>query len=163
MNRKNVFLFSGAIALLSAGIFAIISLSSATAELERLKKQHDEMYVAKDEFISLKARVDEMERKKKLTKVNGVISAVEDVFSNLGLKARIKSVKPLGSRSVLNDIEEDAEVLVEKVSMNEMINLFYKIENAPMLLVLKKADIRTSFEKPDLMNLAITVSLVYEK
>jgi hypothetical protein len=44
--------------------------------------------------------------------------------------------------------------------MNEMVNVLYSIENAPMLLVIKKINIKTSFENPELLNITMTLSLV---
>lgn len=121
------------------------------------------MITLKDEFILLRNKIDSLERKKKLIKIKGIMPAVDDVVSSLGLKNRIKSVKPLGSKDISGDVEEEAEVVLEKLSMNEAVNLFYRIENAPMLLVLKSARIKTAFEAPDLLNLTLVISLVYEK
>ncbi len=162
-NRRFIYYSAGLIILLIFITGIIIALSAARGELERLRSQHNEMVLLKDEFLSLKTRIDTIERKKNLMKINGVIPAVDEVFSSLGLKNRIKSIKPSGTKEMSGSIEEEAEVLAEKLSMNEMVNLFYKIENAPMLLVLKKVNIKTSFEKPDLLNLTIVISLVHEK
>lgn len=132
-------------------------------KLENSKDQYNEMIALKDEFLLLKDKIDSLERKKKLIKVKGIIPAVDEVVSSLGLKNRIKSVKPLGSRDISGDVEEEAEVILEKLSMNEAVNLFYRIENAPMLLVLKNARMKTAFEGPDILNLTLVISLVYEK
>jgi len=162
-DKRAIYLSSCLIILLIIAIGLVILLSSAKKGLERLSTQYNEMGFLRDEFLVLKNRIDTVEKRKKLTKINGIIPALDDVVSSLGLKVRIKSIKPVGNREALNSIEEDAEVSVEKLSMNEMVNLFYKIENAPMLLILKRADIKTSFEKPDLMNLTLAISLVHEK
>lgn len=162
-NRRFIYILAGLIILIAGMIGLIISFSVTTKELEKLRNQYKEMRSLKDEFLSVRDRIDALERKEKLTKINDIIPAVEDVFSSLGLRNKIKSIMPAGNREVSGSIEVMAEVSVEKVSMNEMINLFYKIENAPMLLVLKKADIKTSFERPELLNLILMISLIHEK
>ena len=47
--------------------------------------------------------------------------------------------------------------------MNEMVNMLYKIENAPMALSLKRVNIRTAFEDPALLNISMTLSLIRNK
>lgn len=162
-SKRDAYMFAGLILLIITVIGFFAYFLTSNRELARIKSQYAEMSLLNEEFISLKAKVDEAERKKKLSKINGVIPALDEVFSPLGLKNRIKSIKPAGSREISGSIEEEADVSVEKVSMNEMVNLFYKIENSPMLLVIKKAGIKTSFEKPDLLNLNLTVSFIHEK
>lgn len=149
--------------LIIALIILLMTFTAARRELEGLKVQHAEMGMLKSEFASLKTRIDEVERKKKLMKVDGIISALDEIFSSLGLKNKIKAIKSIGNKEVSGSIEEDVEVLVERINMNEMVNLFYRIENAPMLLMLRKVNIKTSFEKPELLNLNLTISLVHEK
>lgn len=144
-----------------AGIFAF--LSSAKKELEGVRAQHKEMLLIKEELLSLKTRLEPLEGRKDLTKVKGIIPAIEDVFSSIQLKNKIKSIKPVGKRELSDSVEEEAEVSVEKVDMNEMVNLFYRIENSPMLLVLKRVNIRKSFERPELMNISMLISVVYAK
>ncbi|MBI4685025.1 MAG: hypothetical protein HY755_07480 [Nitrospirae bacterium] len=161
---RRILYLSVMLAVLFISAIAVIRIhSSEIKELDSLRGRQKEIVMLKNEFFPLRTRIDALERKKSLTKVNGVVSAVEDIFSTLGLRSKIKSIKPLGSRDVSGEIEEDAEVTVEKITMNEIVNLFYRIDNAPILLVLKKADIKTSFERPELLNLTIMISLVHGK
>jgi len=55
--------------------------------------------------------------------------------------------------------EESAEIQMEKLNMTELVHLFYKIENAPMILSVKRVVIKKSFENPDLLDLTMAVSL----
>jgi len=147
-------------------IVVIITLnvySSSKKELKKLKSEQMEMAVLKEEFLSIKRMVDAVESKKALTKVEGVVQAVDEVFQPLGLKGKVKSVKPAGARETKDSIEEYADVQVEKVNMNEIVNVFYKVENVPLILSVKRAAIKTSFENPELFNLTITLSFVKPK
>ena len=139
-----------------------VSLSSKN-DLVNLKAQQKELLSIKDEFLSLKNRIDTVENKKSLTKIEGIVQAADEVFLPLGLKRKVKSVKPTGTKDLKETIEEEAEVQVEKVDMNEMVNIFHKIENSPMILSVKKTTIKTSFENPTLLDITMTIALVKPK
>lgn len=47
--------------------------------------------------------------------------------------------------------------------MNEMANIFYRIEHAPMILTVKKATIKQSFENPELLNITLDLSFLKTK
>jgi len=142
---------------------AIRLLSSGKRELKLLREQQKEMIIVKDEFLSLKQRIDAVESKKNLSNVQGIVQAVDEVFLSIGLKDKVKTVKSTGRRDMKDGFEEEAELQIEKVSMNEMVNIFYKIENAPMVLTIKKASIKKSFENPELLNIILTLSFLKAK
>jgi hypothetical protein len=160
-DKKDIYLFVGLITSLVAVAVLFIFSTIAKRDLERLKIQHKEIAMLKDEATVLRSKVVFVERKKGLTKVAGVVSAIDDLFSSLGLKGKIRSIKQIGSREISGDIEEDAEVTIDKLNMNEMVNVFHKIENSPVLFVVKKADIKTSFEKQELLTLNMTITLIH--
>jgi len=157
---KNLLPIGGIGVLIVLGILSANALSSAKTELANLRVQQKEMSLLKEEFASLKNRMDSLKDRRSLTKIGGIVQAVDEVFATSGLKDKIKSVKPVGRREIKDALEEEAEVQIEKVNMNEMINIFYKIENTPMILSIKKAAIKTSFENPELLNITTTLSLV---
>jgi len=142
---------------------AIRLLSFGKRELKLLREQQKEMIIVKDEFLSLKQRIDAVESKKNLSNVQGIVQAVDEVFLSIGLKDKVKTVKSTGRRDIKDGFEEEAELQIEKVSMNEMVNIFYKIENAPMVLTIKKASIKKSFENPELLNIILTLSFLKAK
>jgi len=101
-----------------------------------------------------------LNQKKKigLTKVSGVVSTMEQTLTTLGLEADI--IKPLEKKRIKEFIEEDAELKMEDINLNELVNLLYKIENSPMPLKIKNILIKTTFENPDLFIVNLTVSLI---
>jgi general secretion pathway protein M len=157
-------LITGSIAV---SVILCILLINVSLSLKRdhgnVKAQQKELFLIKDEFLSLKNRIDTVENKKSLTKIEGIVQAADEVFLPLGLKRKVKSVKPTGTKDLKETIEEEAEVQIEKVDMNEMVNIFYKIENSPMILSIKKTTIKTSFENPTLLDITMTIALVKPK
>lgn len=163
MNRKHLLIIALIVTpVIMAAVMFRVYLSSKN-ELNSLKQQQKEMQALKSEFQSLKEIVDSAEAKKSLSKVQGIVQAVDELSLSLGMKAKVKSVKALGARDIRYAIEEDADVQIERATMNEMVNMLYKIENAPMALSLKRVNIRTAFEDPALLNISMTLSLIRNK
>ena len=76
------------------------------------------------------------------------------------MKEKMKSLKGIGGGDFGGRVnEESAEVQMEKFLVNELMHVFYKIENAPMLLSIKKVSIKKSFAAPDSLDVTMTISL----
>jgi len=162
-DRRFTYFVAGLAVVIIAAILAGRQLSAERKELKLLKEQRKEMLILKDEFLSLRERVTAVEGKKNLTNVQGVVQAVDDVFSSAGLKDKLKTVKSAGRREMKDGFEEEADISIEKVNMNEMVNILYRIENAPMILTIRKATIKKSFENPELLNISLVLSFLKQK
>jgi|SRR5208283_92126 len=147
-------------------IVCIISLSvffSSKNELAGARARQKEFTSLMSEYRTLKSSIDVIENKKSITNVKGILQAVDEIFMPLGLKQRIRSVKPLTTKEAPGAVEEEAEVQVERVNINEAVNLFYKIENAPMGIFIKKAVMKASFENPANLDISMTIAFVRPK
>lgn len=162
MDKRFLIPSSLALALILCIVMINVSVSLRKKNAS-LKSQRDELLQLKDEYTAVKDRVDAVEGKKSLTKIAGIDQAIDEVFRSLGLSQKLKSVKSIGTWDKKYGIEEEAEVQVEKVTMNELVNIFYRIENAPMILSISKTNMKTSFDSPALLNITMTVSLVKPK
>lgn len=154
-------------AVVAVVIILCVVLINVSVSLKKrhagLMAQQKELMQLREEYLDVKSRLDYTEGKKSLVKVEGIAQAVDEVFRSIGLGQKVKSVKSTGTWDKQYAVEEEAEVQVEKVTMNEMINIFYKIENGPMILAIKKAAMRTSFDSPTLLNVTMTLSLIKPK
>jgi hypothetical protein len=162
-DKRFIYISSGLIGFIIVAALAINLLSAERKELRLLKEQREEMLALEKEFLSLKQRIDAVEGKKGLSNIQGIAQALDEVFLSIGLKDKIKTVKSTGSRDIKDGFEEEADIYLEKVSMNEMVNIFYRIENAPMVLTIKKATIKKSFEDPELLNITLNLSFLKTK
>lgn len=141
---------------------AILNMTNKK-ETNNLTVRYKEMNALSAEYKALKERMDVLDKRKTLTKVIGITQAADNIVASLGLKGRMKSFKALGSRELGGGIEETAEIYLEKLDMNELVNIFYHIENAPMAISIKKTNMKKSFEKPELLDITITLALFSEK
>lgn len=162
-NRRIISFSAVLISFLILAALGIKMLSSQTKELHQLQEQRKEMAVLRDEFLSLQQKFQTVQNRKNLTNVQGVLQAVDEVFSSVGLKDKVKTVKNTGKRETKDGIEEEADVSVEKVTMNEMLNVFYRIDHAPMILTIKKVTVKQSFENPELLNITLMLSFLKTK
>lgn len=136
---------------------------ASKSEKNRLNTRQKELAVLASEYKALKDRLETFEHKKPLTKAASTAQALEDTLASLNLKARLKSVKLTGSRELKGAQEEVAEVILEKMTMNELVNLFYRIENGPTRLIVKKINIKKTFENPEFLNVSMTTAQFIEK
>ena len=162
-NRKMLSLLGGLAGFVILFALGINLLLSERRELNQLKDQRKEMLLLKDEFLSLRQKINFVEGRKNLSNVQGIVQAVDEVFSSIGLRDKVKTVKSAGKRETRDGFEEEADISIEKVSMNEMANIFYRIERAPMVLTIKKTTIKKSFENPELLNLTLVISFLKAK
>jgi predicted RND superfamily exporter protein len=162
-NRQLIAFSAVLISFLILAALGVNMLSSQKKELHQLQEQRKEMALLRDEFLSLQQKIQTVENRKNLTNMQGVLQAVDEVFSSLGLKDKVKSVKNTGKKETKDGIEEDADVSVEKVTMNEMVNIFYRIDHAPMILTVKKVTVKQSFDNPELMNITLILSFLKTK
>jgi type II secretory pathway component PulM len=132
---------------------------AAQGKLDRLKAKFSEFSSLTAEYSSSKAEIDATEQRGTLIKVTSMSQAIEFVLSPLNNRTKIKSIKTTGNRTIAGSIvEETAEIQIDKVSLNELVNLLYKADIAPVMFVVKKITIWKDFENPALLDVTITTS-----
>ena len=153
------------VAFMILGLFvlavALLMLKgSAEKELDTLKAKQKEILSLSGEYRTLKDSVAFVEQKPSLSQMRGVANALDTLSSSLGIKGKMKSVKAVASREIRGSMsEENAEVLLEKVTLNELVNLFYRLGDAPMILSVKRVTMKKSFENPELLDVTMNISL----
>jgi hypothetical protein len=159
LTKKHISIALIAALVLGAAV-AVGMYSKMKAEAEDLKAKKMEFLSLREEYLSIKSSVDAAEGRGSLTNASGIVQAIEEAFSSVGLKEKIKSVKPTGSKEITGGNEEEAEVQAEKLTMNEAVNMLYRLENMPMILTVRRADIKKSFDSPELLNITMSIALI---
>ena len=157
---RRLLISAAAVIILAVSVLLVTTSLSLKKEGSALRSQKEEMLLLRGDFLELSKKISAVEGKKSLIKVEGIIPAIDEIFRSTGLTQKVKSVKPTATRDKKHSIEEEADVEVEKVNMNELVNVLYRLENAPMVLLIKKTRLKTSFEDPSLLNITMTVGLV---
>lgn len=136
---------------------------SEARELEDAKETLSSIETLGAEYLGLKRETSRLETRMRFKKSEGIIQVVEQAMESLGLKDKIASVKPEGSKDLGYAAEETAEVKLEKLTMNEAVNALYAIERSASLFIVRKAELKKPFDSPDRLNITLTLSLASSK
>ncbi|MCK4910831.1 MAG: hypothetical protein KAR83_04285 [Thermodesulfovibrionales bacterium] len=149
---------AGAIVLLLSVIGSMAMLHGASARVESARGLHDYLRQEQASLSSLRDKAQLFEAKRRNSKGKSVHEVMTQALDSLGLTDRLASLSsPPGAASAQ---EERAEARLEGITLNELVNLLFTLENSRMLILTRKANIRTSFENPELMNVTLSVSLI---
>ncbi len=157
-DRKSLLLM---LAVTLVTIFTVITsiyANSIDKKNNTLKAQLAEIQSLSGKLIRIRSIARSKEKKIGLTKVTGVVSALEQILNSLGLEAKV--IKPLEKKRIKEFIEEDAELEIQDIDLNSIVNLLYKIDNSPVPMKIKNAAIKATFENPDIFILKLTASLI---
>lgn len=91
----------------------------------------------------------------------GLPQRINNLIDSIGLRDRVKSIRMTESREFKELIEEGAEMRIDKLTMNEMINFLHRIDNQH--LSIKDVRMKKNFESPDRINLEVKVFMYRSK
>lgn len=83
----------------------------------------------------------------------GLLQRINSLVDKMGLKERVKFIRTTGSREIKELTEEGIDMRIDKLTMNEMINLLHWIENQG--LSIKDIRMKKDFERSERINLEI--------
>jgi hypothetical protein len=157
MDRKTLIVLGALVASVLMLLGSLVWSGSAASRLSEIEKAHAEMSRVGDELKGLRSRVESLERKSAAAGDKGLLAFVDQITESIGVKEKLTSQKSITSSS---SREEKAELSFEKLSLNEVANLLYRIEAQPVLLLVSRVVMAPSFDEPSLIMLDMTVSLV---
>jgi general secretion pathway protein M len=82
------------------------------------------------------------------------------IIEEIGIKGKGVKITPLKGEERNGVIEETADVRIEGLTANEMVNLVYRLEKGSRPISLKKANLRVRFDDPSRFDLAMTAALL---
>ena len=161
---KLMFIFLISVCLYILIVPACFMLRSSEKEMKALNIKYRDMVLLSNDYKTFNEYVNIFEKRSSLTKVTGIGQAMDDISSSLGLRGKMKSIKVIGNTELKGTMNEEmAEIQLEKLNMNELTNFFYRTENAPMMLLIKKVKIKKSFDSPDVLDVTMTAALYTRK
>lgn len=89
----------------------------------------------------------------------GALPLMNSLAESLGIKGRVRSIRMTGNREFKNIVEERVEMEVDKLTMNELINLLYRIENHSIRIAIKDLRMKKDFENPERIDLEIKMAI----
>ncbi|MDI6801255.1 MAG: hypothetical protein QMD01_04265 [Thermodesulfovibrionales bacterium] len=137
---------------------------SSEDDLKSLRVRQREFNALISEYKSTKENVNALEKAVRARKTTGIAQTVDEIFLSIGIKGKVKNIKSAGTRDIgYSIIEEKTDILLEKLTMNELVNMLYKMEESQFIFSVKKADMKKAFEAAELLDVMITVSFFTAK
>jgi type II secretory pathway component PulM len=159
---------SSALLLITLGFFVLaiplfILQKSAAKDVGATRTKLKELSTLSAEYRDRKEKITAIEQKKSQRKVSGIPQAIDEISSSVGLRGKVKGEKAIGTKELAVGTEESAEVQIEKVTMNELVNFLYALDEAPVMITVRRTSVKRTFEDPGLFNLTLTLSLLQKK
>jgi len=139
-------------------ITSYVSTRNFQSNNNTLSKQISEISSMTEGVIQMKELVESREKKIGSSKARGIVSTMEQILGTLSLKAKV--IKPLSKKKLTTFMEENAEIEIQDIDLNHIVNLLYKIDTSPSPMKINSAAINATFEDPDKFTLKFTVSLL---
>jgi hypothetical protein len=162
-DRKKAYLYAIyaiiPLALLAGGLTLYGSYASVRKAVEAKKKEIGVMATLKADYIGKKTALDTLSQRA-AESGESPVSAIEEIAKRTGIKERVASVKPLEERPSPGYIDKPAEVRLEAVDLNQLVNFLYHAESGGKLMVVRELSMKSRFEDPDLLDVTMEVSLV---
>jgi type II secretory pathway component PulM len=161
-DRRTLLLASSAIIVIV--IYLVFhSYSSGADSLQKssvqLEKQLQEVKALKAEYEDSQTKIAELSSKIKKENED-LISVVEKILLNAELDRKNFSIRDVNSRSNSDEDfyeEKSVDVELNKLSLNALVDILYKLQNKPSLKV-SNLNISTKFDKSDSMKVKLRVS-----
>lgn len=136
-------------------------LAGQTAELERKRAAREGVL---KELMSLKATYRMAKMSSDLLKGRMASVRPDDspakIIDEIGIKGKGLKITPVKGEDHAGYVEDAADIRIEGLTLNEAINLVYRLEKGSRPIVLKKANLRIRFDDPSRCDLALTLALL---
>ncbi len=82
------------------------------------------------------------------------------IIEEIGIRGRGVKITPLKGEERNGILEDAADVRIEGLTLNEAVNLVYRLEKGSRPLVMKKCNLRIRFDDPSRCDMAIILTLL---
>jgi general secretion pathway protein M len=150
-----------ALIALLAVVLGWSTLASRTAQLER-KRAAREMVLK--ELLALKVAYRTAKTTSDMQIGRAAAVRPDDtparIIEEIGIRGKGVKITPLKGEERNGFVEDAADVRIEGLTVNETVNLLYRLEKGSRPVMLKKANLRVRFDDPSRLDLALVIALL---
>jgi general secretion pathway protein M len=161
MDQRTRLYWGGGISLVLLVIILFTTLNERITVLEKKRKAREndlvEMMALKQRFLS--AKLTSQRFAGRLAGVRADDSPAK-IIEEIGIKGKSSKITPLKSEERGGFIEDSAEVKLDGLTLNEAVNLLYRLEKGTRPILVKKANLKIRFDNPALLDLTLTIALL---
>jgi general secretion pathway protein M len=133
-----------------------------SAELDRqivtARQQLNELRTMQQDYQRQKSVVDSINSQLKKQPNFAIFSRLEELAGQTGIRSKIVHMKP--TVSTPNEVykEESVEVKMEGVTLEQLVQYLYQVENSPQLLKIKRLEMKPRFDNRQILTTTFRVS-----
>jgi len=149
---------------LIAVLAAAVGWSALSAKVDALEKKRNAREAVLKELLPLKAAY--LSARQASDQLNGRIAMLRPddspakIIEDTGIKGKSVKIVPLKGEERGGFTEDAADIRIEGLTLNEAVNLLYRLEKGSRPLVIKKYNLRTRFDDPSRCDLALVLALL---
>jgi hypothetical protein len=163
LSRRSAYVWIGLLAVALLTFMAVTSSIASKRERRLVQRQAelDGFYEMVSEYKRDMASIGYLREKLQLQGVEGSTGTViEEIGAAIGLEKQITSFKPLAEDLVNGYMEKGVQVEIEGVTLNQAVNLLYKIKGYKNLLLIRDFSMKSHFQNPDMLDITVQVILI---
>jgi general secretion pathway protein M len=145
-------------------LVAAVGWSALDARVQALEKKRAARETVLKELLPLKvayvaARQTSDQLKGRMATLRPDDSPAK-IIEDIGIKGKSLKVVPLKGDERTGFVEDAADVRIDGLTINEAINLLYRLEKGGRPLLVKKSNLRTRFDDPSRCDLTLVLALI---
>ena len=143
---------------------AAVGWSALSAKVQALEKKRAARETVLKELLPLKATY--LSARQSSDRLNGRIASLRPddspakIIEDTGIKGKSVKIVPLKGEERSGFTEDAADIRIEGLTLNEAVNLLYRLEKGSRPLVIKKYNLRVRFEDPSRCDLTLILALL---
>jgi hypothetical protein len=149
-------------ALVLTGLLIVLVVTDIQkrSEYRRVLDQFEQMVEIANEFSATASDVSIIENRMGLSKDESLPIIVEKIVSEMGLKKKLQTVKPFGGGEKADYVVQETEILLDNLTLNELVNVIYGIYTVPAGLFVTSAEFKKDFTAQNLIDAQVTLKMV---
>lgn len=128
-------------------------------EKKRAAREADvvEMLQLKQRYLEAKAASQKLENRMATSRPD---DSPAKLIEEIGIKGKNVQIRPVKGEDRGNYVEDAADVRIDSLTANEAVNLLYRLEKGTKPVVIKKTLLKTRFDDPSRLDVALTIALL---
>jgi general secretion pathway protein M len=143
---------------------AAVGWSALSAKVQALEKKRAARETVLKELLPLKAAY--LSARQSSDQLKGRIASLRPddspakIIEDTGIKGKSVKIVPLKGEERSGFTEDAADIRIESLTLNEAVNLLYRLEKGSRPLVIKKYNLRVRFDDPSRCDLTLILALL---
>ncbi|GAC1452654.1 MAG: type II secretion system protein GspM [Desulfuromonadaceae bacterium] len=143
---------------------AAVGWSALSSKVQALEKKRAAREKVLKELLPLKAAY--LSARQSFDQLNGRIASLRPddspakIIEDTGIKGKSVKIVPLKGEERSGFTEDAADIRIEGLTLNEAVNLLYRLEKGSRPLVIKKSNLRVRFDEPSRCDLTLILALL---